>query len=770
MSRTADQSDHANPIAQVGISTVATTKPAVFSLDPSGVVLTWSSDTETITGYARDEVLGKHFAFLYPAEALEEDEGGRVLERALADHHWEEATLLSRRCHSPLWAVVSVTALFDAEDRHTGFLVVMRAIAGLPPDSKVHERTEDSMRDGRLFIHAMIESMPGILYFYDSTGRFLRWNRNFETVSGYSGAEIARMHPLDFFSEAEQPLLAQRIEEVFEKHESSVEANFISRDGTATRYFFTGRRVLFEKRLCLVGVGIDVSERRLAQDRLAESERKYRELVENANSIILRWNADGRITMLNEFGLRFFNYSLQDVVGRHVVGTLVPPTESGGRDLHQLMDDICSAPESFDQSVNENMRSNGERVWVAWVNRVVRDAEGRPIEILSIGTDITERRRAEQARRESEALYRTLFDYAPDGIVIADKESRYLDANESMCRMLGYRHDELVGMHASDIVIPEEEQHIHLAIEEIESHADHYREWRFRRKDGTIVEAEVIATLMPDGNMLGMIRDISERKQAEAERERRYQAEEADRIKSAFLATMSHELRTPLNSIIGFTGIIMQELAGPVNAEQRKQLGMVRTSARHLLALVNDVLDISKIEAGQFEVAREPFDLRASIGKVIDLLRPQTDAAGLNLQVTMPEVLGEAVGDARRFEQILLNLLSNAIKFTSEGSVALTAELVNANGPPGELAGRSAIRICVSDTGMGITRENLELLFQPFKQVDSGLARPHEGTGLGLAICHRLAVLMGGRIDVESEWGKGSTFTLTLPIEGPVVA
>lgn len=649
MSRTTDQPDHANPITHLGVSIVVPTNPAVISLDPSGAVLTWSSDAEALTGYAGEDVLGKDFAFLYPAEALERGESASVLERALTSRHCEETTLLSRRCDSSLWAVMSITALFDTQDRHTGFLLVIRAIAGLPPDREARERTADATHNERLFVHTMMESMPGVLYFYDSAGRFLRWNRNFEAVSGYSGAEIARMHPRDFFPEAERPLLELRIAETFENGESSIEANFLSKNGTATPYFFTGRRVVFEKQICLVGVGIDVSVRRLAEDRLAESERKYRELVENANSIILRWNADGRITMLNEFGLRFFGYSLDDVVGRHVVGTLVPPAETGGRDLHQLMDDLCSAPESFDQNVNENMRSNGERVWVAWTNRVVRDAKGRAIEILSIGTDITERR------------------------------------------------------------------------------------------------------------------------QAEAERERRHRAEEADRMKSAFLATMSHELRTPLNSIIGFTGIMMQELAGPVNPEQRKQLGMVRTSARHLLALVNDVLDISKIEAGQFAVAREPFDLRISIDKVIGLLRPEIDLAGLDLQVTVPEIPGEAVGDARRFEQILLNLLSNAIKFTKEGTVALNAELVAADGPPSELEGQPAIRVSVSDTGMGIKRENLELLFQPFKQIDSGLARPHEGTGLGLAICHRLAGLMGGHIEAESEWGKGSTFTLTLPLKGPVV-
>jgi signal transduction histidine kinase len=322
----------------------------------------------------------------------------------------------------------------------------------------------------------------------------------------------------------------------------------------------------------------------------------------------------------------------------------VPPVASDGRDLERLLASLRADPEAFQQNVNENMRRNGERVWVAWTNRIVRDAEGQVIEFLSIGTDVTDRVRME------------------------------------------------------------------------------------------------------------------------AEREKRHRAEAADRIKSAFLATMSHELRTPLNSIIGFTGIILQGLAGPLNAEQAKQLDMVRTSARHLLALVNDVLDISKIEAGQLEVARAPFDLRRSVTKVLALVTPQAEAKGLEMRVRLEPELGSAVGDERRFEQVLLNLLSNAIKFTDHGQVTLTADLVSDAGA----ASPATVRLLVSDTGIGIKPEDLLALFQPFRQLDAGLARKHDGTGLGLVICRRLIALMGGEIEVESEWGKGSTFRVTLPLKGPV--
>ncbi|NPU85406.1 MAG: HAMP domain-containing protein [Syntrophaceae bacterium] len=234
----------------------------------------------------------------------------------------------------------------------------------------------------------------------------------------------------------------------------------------------------------------------------------------------------------------------------------------------------------------------------------------------------------------------------------------------------------------------------------------------------------------------------------------RDKAQDADRLKSAFLASMSHELRTPLNSIIGFTGILLQGLAGPVNEEQAKQLSMVRNSSNHLLQLINEVLDISKIEAGELKLSPEWFDLGEAVDSVAKLVRPLADKKGLPIRVDpVPADANRLFHDRRRVEQVLINLVNNAVKFTENGEIHVRCERRS-----------DEVVVSVRDTGIGIKPEDMGSLFETFRQIETGLTRRYEGTGLGLSISRRLVELMGGRIRAESEGpGRGSVFTFTLP-------
>ncbi|MGJ8620512.1 MAG: PAS domain S-box protein [Methylophilaceae bacterium] len=520
---------------------------------------------------------------------------------------------------------------------------------------------EETAQNEKLLSDMMFQSMPGVFYLFNDEGDFLRWNNNFRTVSGYTSNEIAKMHPTNFFPDEEKAIISEKITEAFSKGEAFVEASLLTKYGQKIPYYFTGRRLVFDGHPCVAGMGIDTTQRKIAETKLDQIQQNYRELVESANSIILRWDYNGVITFLNTYGQRFFGYKAEEIVGQHVIGTIVPYSDSAGRNLSDLMEQICLDTKAFEQNVNENMIKNGQRVWISWTNKIVLDAKGDLVEILSIGNDITQRLQAE-------------------------KEIKLLNAN--LEKRVAQRTNELKS---------------------------------------------------------ALIR-----------------AESADKIKSAFLATMSHELRTPLNSIIGFTGIVLQKMAGPLNTEQTKQLSMVQASARHLLALINDVLDISKIEAGQLKIQLARTNINHLIEEVITSLKPTAEKKGLVLSSSIAENLNEIVTDSRRLKQVLINLANNAIKFTDKGTVEISANLVV---DEKELNKKPYVKFYVNDTGIGMKPNDIDQLFQPFHQIDSGLSRLHDGTGLGLVICKKLVNLMKGTISVQSEWGKGSEFTVTLPIE-----
>lgn len=590
-------------------------------------------------GYSRDEFVGLH------ARDIVVDADTAAVRPALDEIHRDERHerqwRFRRRDGSTFAADVRATKLADG------------TLLGLISDVSDRVEVEQALRNEQTFSETMIDSMPGVLYFYDRSGRFLRWSRNFEDVTGYSGDEIARMHPLDFFAGDDRALVEARIGEVFTAGESSVEASFVAKDGTAHPYFFTGRRVVFDGRECLVGVGLDMSARRQAERRLEESERRARALVAQLSEHEAHLLEAQRIARLGSWTFDFATGEL-----------------------------ICS-----DQ-----------------VYAIAGIPPGaRTLDALFATTHPDDRGRLRAARRAAVA-----------GTAPLDLEYR------------------LVTTSGTERVV-------------------HLRGSVTANADGT------------PRTLSGTLHDITDRARMAAERERRHQAEAADRIKSAFLATMSHELRTPLNSILGFTGIVLQELAGPLTDEQKRQLGMARASARHLLALVNDVLDISKIEAGQLEIASRPFDLRGLIVRAVESIRPLATDKGLDLQCEIADDLGTLEGDERRVEQVLLNLLSNAVKFTEQGRVTISADVDVAPVSDGREPQPAAV-IRVADTGPGIRAEDLSELFQPFRQIDAGMARHHDGTGLGLAISRRLAGLMGGDIRAESDWGRGSTFTLILPM------
>ena len=244
------------------------------------------------------------------------------------------------------------------------------------------------------------------------------------------------------------------------------------------------------------------------------------------------------------------------------------------------------------------------------------------------------------------------------------------------------------------------------------------------------------------------------RKYAEQLKQANIRLQEMDQLKSVFLASMSHELRTPLNSIIGYTGLILMGMAGEINQEQREQLTVVKRNANHLLSLINDILDISRIEAGKVELSLEEFSLDDVVREVMETLSPAANEKGLELLTEVPEDI-TLFSDTRRVKQVLVNLVGNAVKFTDQGSIKIAARV----------QGDENLEIRVVDTGIGIKKEDVYKLFQPFQQMGVSLTKKHEGTGLGLYLTKKLVTILGGDISAKSEYGTGSEFIFILPLE-----
>jgi len=393
---------------------------------------------------------------------------------------------------------------------------------------------------------------------------------------------------------------------------------------------------------------------------------------------------------------------------------------------------------------------------------------------LSYGIE-SRRVRQAQARAEEEALqvaaeFRAVFDSTNDAVFITGLDGRYIEVNQAACRSLGYTHDEFVGMSNDAIDSPESAALLPQRIAELRERGYACFESMQLRKDGTGVPVELncrVIDYRQTRAVLAVARDISERKRAEAEvaartaemERARAEAENANCAKSEFLANMSHEIRTPLNGVIATTGLLLDTA---LSAEQLDFAGTIRTSADALLAIVNEILDFSRVEAGKLTLEQSDFDLVACLAGAADLLAPQARSKGLKYHFHAPTGRRWVSGDAGRIRQIAINLLSNAIKFTEQGTVTLLLESSAA------ADGRMGFTISIRDTGIGISAQHLPLLFSKFTQLDSSLIKRHEGTGLGLAISHQLTELMGGSLMAESELGRGTTFTVALVL--PLVA
>jgi PAS domain S-box-containing protein len=489
----------------------------------------------------------------------------------------------------------------------------------------------------------------------------------------------------------------------------------------------------------------------------------YRLLVESVDDYaIFALDPDGYILSWNAGAQRFKGYTAEEVIGKHF--SIFYPREKIEERFPEFELREAARVGRFEDE-GWRIRKDGSRFWANVVITALRDSEGRLVGYGKVTRDLSERRLAEEALRESEQRFRLLVhgvrDYA---IFMLDTTGHITTWNTGAQRIKGYTSEEITGKHFSIFYTAEDLEDGKPARElEIATRTGVYEEegWRVR-KDGTRFWASVLITALrkPDGTLAGfakVTRDLTERRAAQEraiEAARKAAASEAaSHAKSEFLAAMSHELRTPLNAIGGYADLLAMGVRGPVTEAQIEDLKRITRSQQHLLGIINDILNFSRVEAGQVTYDYSAVPVCTVIEAVGHMIEPQAIKKGLKIEVYQCPADVAAWADKARVEQIVINLLSNAVKFTSKGGLTL------------ECAGYDSehVSIAVTDTGLGIPADQLEKIFEPFVQVGRSLTQSHEGTGLGLAISRDLARAMGGDIVVTSELEKGSEFRLILP-------
>jgi len=499
----------------------------------------------------------------------------------------------------------------------------------------------------------------------------------------------------------------------------------------------------------------EVNVRREAERVLQESEERLQNFLDNAHDLILSTDPEGRILYVNRLWQRTLGYRESELATLRLRDILHPEARE------QVLDDFrrVAGGESLHRIYADFVAKDG-RVIICSGSATRHVADGRPVAVQSIFRDVTLQRRAERDLAASRANLEALVESTGDAIWSVDDAHRLITFNSAFALAIEARtgREPVVG-DAPEAVFPPEDVAWYRQLYDRGLRGERFAELREEEVQGQVWNVEVYCNpIQGEGEIAGAVmfsKDVTRRKRAEEDlRVAKEEAEAANRAKSQFLANMSHELRTPLNSVIGFANILLKNKAGALSQQELSFLNRILSNGRHLLTLINEVLDLAKIEAGRMELDIESVDLKRLVRETLQQLEGQVREKPVELRAEVPEHVWAVDTDPAKLKQVIINLVGNAVKFTEQGSVTVRVEA----GPDG----RTPRRIAVQDTGIGIPPERLEAIFEAFQQADGSTSRRFGGTGLGLTISRSMCHLLGYELRVESVVGQGSTFSIEL--------
>jgi PAS domain S-box-containing protein len=714
-------------------------------------------------GFSRPEEMAGREAVQFFAD---QDEKAEILSQMSLQKHISNSVSRVRRVDGSEF-YVEATA-WPGSERGT--------IEGIHVDITKQIRSQEALRESKELFQSLVETTSDWIWEVDENSRYVYASPKIRDLLGYAPEEVIGKSPFEFMPPDE----AERVKGAFEKIRNlcvpftNLQNRNVRKDGS--EIFLESSGVPVPKAggtLCgYRGVDRDVTERRRMEDELWES-RERLHLAKTAAYIgIYDFNISTGTIQWDQLVRNLWGIGPEEPV---TYETFIVGVHPDDRAATQAAVDRALKPTGdgrFHSAYRVVSRADGATHWVEATGQVSFE-QGHPVRFIGTLQDISDRVRTEQALRESEEKFRAVFEGAVESIYVHDLQGRFLDANKKGYERLGYTKEELMRMSPQDI--DDNKNKVNELIQRILKEGSLTFETVHMRKDGSRFPVEINSQVIQYGGgraILGVVRDITERKVNEKAlrdlaneledkvNERTSELVQANRAKDEFLANMSHEIRTPLAGVFGITEVLLQhDRSDPV----REDLEMIRSSAASVLALINDLLDLSRIERGEIEFINKSCNIRYLIDKLVQQYAMQAREKHIAFEHSVnPEVPEQVLCDPDRLGQVLKNLLFNAIKFTARGSVRLYVQAEEQLGQSDQL---TRLSFTVSDTGIGMPKAKINQIFQRFTQLDHSYSKRFAGAGLGLAISKQLVELMGGEISVESEEGKGSTFVFSLELE-----